>query len=161
MSFTSQSSGKSLNQTRRDLVRCVVKLVRVSLKSCCFYLRCDFLIHDPYRQHYCKFTDQRHPLNNPIIFTSVELSQTPFTELNGQFILLSSTSIERSVKMKPLLHYVPSEALFNKNCLVFILTPFSVVIGHVMDECMGLPKEKYGEVSKICVNLALLVPQVT
>ena len=31
MSFTSQSSGKSLNQIRRDLVRCVVKLVRVSL----------------------------------------------------------------------------------------------------------------------------------
>ena len=31
MNFTSQSSGKSLNQIRRDLVRCVVKLVRVSL----------------------------------------------------------------------------------------------------------------------------------
>ena len=126
MNFTSQSSGKSLNQTRRDLVRCVVKLVRVSLKSCCFYLRCEFLIHDPYRQHYCKFTDQRHPLKNPIIFTSVNLK-----------------------------HFS------NENCLVFILTPFSVVIGHVMDECMGLPKEKWGEVSKICVNLTLLVPQVT
>ena len=126
MNFTSQSSGKSLNQTRRDLVRCVVKLVRVSLKSCCFYLSVIFLILDPYRQHYCKFTDQRHPLKNPIIFTSVNLK-----------------------------HFS------NENCLVFILTPFSVVIGHVMDECMGLPKEKQGEVSKICVNLILLVPQVT
>ena len=45
----------------------------------------------------------------------------------------------------------------NKDCLVSILTPFSVVTGHVMDECMGLPKEKQGEVSvfKICVNLIL------
>ena len=50
---------------------------------------------------------------------------------------------------------------FNKDCLVSILTPFSVVTGHVMDECMGLPKEKQGEVSKICVNLTLFVPQVT
>ena len=47
----------------------------------------------------------------------------------------------------------------NKDCLVSILTPFSVVTGHVMDECMGLPKEKQGEVSvfKICVNLILEV----
>ena len=36
---------------------------------------------------------------------------------------------------------------FNKDCLVSILTLFSVVTGHVMDECMGLPKEKQGEVS--------------
>ena len=161
MSFTSQSPGKSLNQTRRDLVRCVVKLVKVSLNSYCFYLGCDFLIHGPYGQHYCKFTDQRHPLKNPIIFTSVKLSQTPFTELNGQFILLSSTSILWSVKMKPLLHYVPSEALFQWELSCFYFNPFSVVTGHVMDECMGLPKEKQGEVSKICVNLTLLVPQVT
>ena len=46
----------------------------------------------------------------------------------------------------------------NKNCLVSILTPFSVVTGHVMDECMGLPKEKQGEVSVLkCVNLILEV----
>ena len=46
---------------------------------------------------------------------------------------------------------------FNKDRLVSILTPFSVVTGHVMDECMGLPKEKQGEVSffKIYVNLIL------
>ena len=45
----------------------------------------------------------------------------------------------------------------NKDCLVSILTRFSVVTGHVMDECMGLPKEKQGEVS-FFLNMCQLNP---
>ena len=148
MSFTSQSSGESLNQIRRDLVRCVVKLARVFSKSCCYYLRCDFLIHDSYRQQYCKFTDQRHPHKYTIIFTSIKSSQSPFNlSWNSQFIYYLPPVLNGQLKRNHSSIMYHLKHFSNKNCLFLILTPFSVVTGHVMDECMGLLKEKQGEVS--------------
>ena len=117
-------------------------------KSCCYYLRCNFLIHDSYRQHYCKFTDQRHSHKYTIIFTSIKSSQSPFKlSWNSQFIYYLPPVLKHQLKWNRSSIMYHLKHFCNKNCLVFILTPFSEVTGHVMDKCMGLPKEKQRGVS--------------